>query len=80
MYYEINIALNGSHFFATAKRSITCTEKLKEVLYKLKESFKKEDGYSISISYCPEVSYFFDITNIEDKSEIDEVIKKIGQN
>ena len=51
MYYEINIALNGKHFFATAERSITNKWKLKEVYDVLKEKFPQEEGYDISVTY-----------------------------
>ena len=51
MYYEINVALDGKHFFATAKRSINNKNKLEEVYKVFKEKFPKEEGYSISITY-----------------------------
>ena len=38
MYYEINIALNGRHFFATDKRSITY---IKDLQVKLKVMMEK---------------------------------------
>ena len=50
MYYEINVALNGKHFFATAERSITNKWKLKEVYNILKEKFPQEEGYEISVT------------------------------
>ena len=50
MYYEINISLNGKHFFATAERSITDHEKFILVLRELKKAFPKKDGYEISAS------------------------------
>ena len=50
MYYEINIAKNGSHFFATAERSITDRKKLSTVYNKLKEAFPEEEGYSIMVN------------------------------
>ena len=42
MGYEINVSLNGKHFFATHERSITNNWKLKEILTGVK----------------PEVDYF----------------------
>lgn len=51
MYYEINVSLNGKHFFATDKRSITSKSKLEEVYKVFKEKFPKEDGYNISVTY-----------------------------
>ena len=50
MYYEINISKDGSHYFATAERSITDRRKLKEVYNKLKKSFPNEEGYEILVS------------------------------
>lgn len=50
MYYEINVALNGKHFFATAKRSITSTHTLKAVYSVLKEKFPESEGFSISVT------------------------------
>lgn len=50
MYYEINVALNGKHFFATNERSITNETKLKEVYSILKKKFPTEEGYDILVS------------------------------
>lgn len=50
MYYEINIALYGQHFFATHERSIKNYVELCRVFSKLKESFKKSDGFEITIT------------------------------
>ena len=50
MYYEINVALNGKHFFATAKRSITSISTLKAVYSVLKEKFPESEGFSISVT------------------------------
>ena len=49
-HYEINISLNGKHFFATAERSIRDENKLKEVYNVLKEKFPEEDGYKITVT------------------------------
>lgn len=49
MYYEVNISLNGKHFFATNERSITDEHKLKEVYGTLREKFPNEDGYNITV-------------------------------
>ena len=50
MYYEINVSLNGAHFFATAKRSITNEYQLERVYNIFKEKFPKEDGYAITVT------------------------------
>lgn len=51
MYYEINVSLNGRHFFATAERSITNKWKLEEVYRVFKNRFPKEEGYDITVSH-----------------------------
>lgn len=51
MYYEINVSLNGRHFFATAERSITNKWKLEEIYKVFKKKFPKEEGYDITVSY-----------------------------
>jgi hypothetical protein len=50
MYYEINVSLNGQHFFATAERSIHDMEKLLLVFESLRHRFSTKDGYEITIS------------------------------
>lgn len=49
MYYEINVTLNGRHFFATAKWSIIDTLHLKDVLKVVTEKFPKSEGYGITV-------------------------------
>lgn len=51
MYYEINISLNGKHFFATNERSITNETSLKKVYKTIKEKFPQEEGYNIMVTY-----------------------------
>lgn len=50
MYYEINVSLNGQHFFATDKRSITNKIALKVIYNIFKEKFPVEEGYHISVT------------------------------
>lgn len=50
MYYEINVALNGKHLFATAERSITNNLKAEKVYNLFKEKFPEEEGYTISVT------------------------------
>ena len=48
MYYEINVALNGKHFFATAQRSIR-DEYTATLLFTLfREKFPEIDGYKVT--------------------------------
>lgn len=49
--YEINVSLNGVHFFATHERSIVSERKLKEVYKVFKEKFPEAEGYEISVTY-----------------------------
>lgn len=49
MYYEINVTLNGKHFFATAERSITNRWDLNNKLKIFIDKFPKEEGYEISV-------------------------------
>ena len=65
MYYEINVALKGKHFFATAERSITNKWKLKEVYDILKEKFPHEEGYEISVTKYETVGKFVDMEQEE---------------
>ena len=50
MHYEINISLNGRHYFATAERSIRDYDDMVEIYKKLKKAFKQEYGYSINVT------------------------------
>ena len=65
MYYEINVALNGQHFFATDKRSITNKIALKVVYKILKEKVPIEEGYDILVTQYDTVGKFVDKKNIE---------------
>ena len=50
MYYEINVALNGHHLFATAERSITTLSELKKVYCLFKEKFPESEGYTLMVT------------------------------
>ena len=64
MYYEINIARNRKHFFATDKRSITDRKKLMEVLFVLMEKFPEEEGYSFSVTCREDIGKHVDIKEL----------------
>lgn len=51
MYYEINVAFQGGHLFATAPRSITTEEKAEAVWDLFRKKFPKESGYEVTLSY-----------------------------
>ena len=61
MYYEINVALNGQHFFATDKRSITNQRALEEVYKVLKEKFPVEEVFDILVTRYDTVGKFVDM-------------------
>lgn len=61
IYYEINVSLNGQHFFATDKRSITNKIALKVIYNIFKEKFPSEQGYDIMVSQYSTVGKFIDM-------------------
>ena len=69
MYYEINVALNGQHFFATDKRSITNKPTLERVYKVLKEKFPLEEGYDIIVSQYETVGKFVDMNYMEQEKK-----------
>ena len=50
MYYEINVSLNGKHFFATDERSIRNSWDLTKVYKVFKEKFPEEEGYKLTVT------------------------------
>lgn len=64
MGYEINVALNGIHFFATHERSLDSEEKLKRVLIIFKEKFPEAEGYNITVTYWKKIGEFITIDSI----------------
>ena len=67
MYYEVNIAKNGRHFFATASRSITNDKDLKAVIECFKEKFPPSEDYSITVTKDPQVMYGISVESILNK-------------
>lgn len=49
MYYEINVAYNKQHYFATAPRSLTNEEKANVVFKHLKQLFPEADGFTVTM-------------------------------
>lgn len=49
MHYEINIALNGMHFFGTHERSIRDDYALKRVYGEMKKRFPESEGFSVTV-------------------------------
>ena len=58
MYYEINVSLNGSHFFATSERSIQTQSKMNQVYKELKRAFPTSKGYEVSVTFYNLVGEF----------------------
>ena len=53
MAYLINVALNGTHLFATADHSIGTTTELLRVMEIFEKKFPEAEGYSIGVQYDP---------------------------
>ena len=49
MYYEINVAFKGRHFFATADRSITDRKTAEDTYRIFQKKFPASEGYEISV-------------------------------
>ena len=50
MHYEINVAKNGKHVFATHERSLSTLKQTAEVMARLDTAFPESEGYSITVS------------------------------
>ncbi len=48
MNYEINVSLNGKHFFATTERSARTQEDARKLFDTLRERFPKSEGYEVT--------------------------------
>lgn len=61
MGYEINVTLNGKHFFATHERSAMMEHELKRILTVFMKKFPKEEGYEISVTRWEKIGKRIDI-------------------
>ena len=59
-WYEINVAKNGLHLFATAKRSITNKWQLEEVFPIIKQKFPEKEGYNVSVTAHVEYGRYYE--------------------
>jgi hypothetical protein len=52
MGYEINVALNGQHLFATHERSMSnmLLEQAVDMLHLMAEKFPESDGYHVTMT------------------------------
>lgn len=48
MYYEINVAHNGRHLFATHERSVRDEKVARELTKTFREKFPELEGYSVT--------------------------------
>lgn len=56
MYYEINVSLDGPHYFATAPRSAITRDKAKELFHDFQSLFPAEKGFEVRVRQVVEVS------------------------
>ena len=63
MWYEINVAKSGTHFFATAQRSITSVQKLVEVYKDILNAFHGLT-YDITVSEWKETGNSVDMAEL----------------
>lgn len=50
MWYEINVSLDGLHYFATHERSITRLADAIEIRDRLRKAMPEEEGFKITIT------------------------------
>jgi hypothetical protein len=70
MPYEINVSLNGRHYFATAPRSLTTSKDAVTMTLDFIKRFPATDGFKISVSYNPERSWEISLDGTETDQEI----------
>lgn len=56
-HYEINVSLNGRHFFATANRSATTEGEAKRLFKELTQRFPESEGFKVEVSSIECTSY-----------------------
>jgi hypothetical protein len=55
MYYEINVSLNGKHFFATHKRSVTTERECARLYVEFERAFPAREGYNLIVTRREEI-------------------------
>lgn len=60
MYYEINVSLNGKHFFATAERSLTTESDARKAFVVFSEKFPAAEGYQLMTRRYETAGYSID--------------------
>lgn len=56
-HYEINVALNGRHFFATHQRSCITRNDYKDVVREIRKRFPESDGFKVTASHWIGIGY-----------------------
>lgn len=62
MHFEINVAKDGRHYFATAERSITDSDKAAVVVADIIKRFPESEGFTVSVSVNPQRSWRIDLS------------------
>lgn len=65
MYYEINVSLNGTHFFATDKRSAQSTLQAKALVATFRTAFPASAGYRIDVTKWETLGQTIDLDTID---------------
>lgn len=50
-HYEINVSLNGKHFFATSERSAQTAHEAKNLMGVFAKKFPETEGFEVSCTY-----------------------------
>lgn len=50
-HYEINVSLNGHHYFATAERSITSEARARQAVQDFRTRFPESEGFKVDCTY-----------------------------
>jgi hypothetical protein len=64
MHYEINVAFQGKHFFATHERSIRDENTFHKVFDVIDKKFPESEGYTITATLDEETCYILKKENI----------------
>jgi hypothetical protein len=59
MHYEINVSLNGRHYFATHNRSIHDRATAERIYWDFVERFPKHQGFDITVAECQTTGRYF---------------------
>ena len=66
-YYEINVALNGYHLFATDPRSCQDIHAFRMALKIIREKFPESEGYKVTATYWKCTGELIDINKNEEE-------------